>query len=336
VSYQPQFIITITPSLVTLIEFIAGLRERILAATVQVPWIPALQKDTRLRNAHSSTAIEGNPLTLEQVRAVEEGRQLVGVTDRAKREVLNYFAGLRFIEKNLKQSPLTHEDILKLHKVIAADVMDQGTAGRYRMIRVRVGRLVPPPPEDVSGLMFELLEWWNKESGKLSPVISSAIIHHRFESIHPFADGNGRMGRALALWELYRRGFDTHHIFSVDEFYWEDRSRYYAALDAARQQGDDLTSWLEYTAEGLHVTLEKVWTRVQRLSAESGRKKLVLRPKQEQLLRMLRDHHSMTPQEIWDSIGVSKQGALDLLRPLMRAGLVKRVGTRKSGRYILG
>jgi Fic family protein len=68
------------------IETIAALRERILAAAVQVPWIPALQKDTRLRNAHSSTAIEGNPLTLEQVRAVEEGRELSGVADRAKRK----------------------------------------------------------------------------------------------------------------------------------------------------------------------------------------------------------------------------------------------------------
>lgn len=332
-NYQPLF--TITPSLLARVENIAALREKILAATVQVPWIAALQKDARLRNAHSSTAIEGNPLTLEQVRAVEEGRELAGVTDRAKREVLNYFAGLRFVEKNLNKPRLTHEDMLKLHKVIAADVMDQGTAGRYRTIGVRVGRFVPPPPEDVSGLMFELLEWWNKESGKHSSVISSAIIHHRFESIHPFADGNGRMGRALALWELYRRGFDTHHIFSVDEFYWEDRPRYYTELDAVGQQGGDLTGWLEYAAEGLRVTLEKVWTRVQRLSAESGRKKLVLRPKQEQLLQMLRDHKSMTPQEVWNSIGVSKQGALDLLRPLMKSGLVKRVGTRKSGRYIL-
>ena len=332
-SYQPQF--TITPALLARVENIAALREKILAATVQVPWIPALQKDTRLRNAHSSTAIEGNPLTLEQVRAVEEGRELAGVTDHAKREVLNYFAGLRFIEKNLKKSRLTHEDLFKLHKVIAADVMDQGMAGRYRTIGVRVGRFVPPPPTDVSGLMFELLEWWNAESRKHSSVISSAIIHHRFESIHPFADGNGRMGRTLAVWELFRRGFDTHHIFSVDEFYWEDRPRYYAELDAARQQDDDLTSWLEYAAEGLHGTLEKVWTRVQRLSAESGRKKLVLRPKQEQLLQMLRDQMSMTPQEIWHGIGLSKQGTLDLLRPLMKSGLVKRVGTRKSGRYIL-
>jgi len=214
-------------------------------------------------------------------------------------------------------------------------VMDQGTAGRYRTIAVRVGRHVPPPPEEVSGLMFELLAWWNKESARLSPVLSSAILHYRFEAIHPFADGNGRAGRALALWELYRRGFDTHHIFSVDEFYWEDRPRYYAALDAVRRQGENLTGWLEYTAEGLHLTLERVWTRVQKLSAQPGQKKLVLRPKQEQLLQLLRDHKRMTPGEIWDALGVSKQGALDLLRPLIKAGLLKRVGTKKEGRYIL-
>ncbi|MBU6411472.1 MAG: Fic family protein [Verrucomicrobia bacterium] len=332
-SYQPQFIIT--PALLARVEQIAALRERILAATVEVPWIPALQKDTRTRNTHSSTAIEGNPLTLEQVRAVEEGREIPAVAARAKREVVNYFAALRFVEKNAAKKTISHEEVLSLHKIMAGDVMDQGTAGRYRTIAVRVGRYVPPPAGDVSGLMFELLAWWNKEAVKISPVLSSAIVHYRFESIHPFADGNGRTGRALALWELYRRGFDTHHIFSVDEFYWENRPRYYAALDAVRREGEDLSGWLEYTAEGLQLTLERVWTRVQKLSAGSTRTKLVLRPKQEQLLRLLRDHKSMTPQEIWDALGVTKQGAIKLMQPLLDAGLVRRVGTRKSGRYIL-
>jgi hypothetical protein len=58
----------------------------------------------------------------------------------------------------------------------------------------------------------------------------------------------------------YRRGFDAHHIFSVDEFYWEDRPRYYAGLDAVRREGEDLTGWREYCAEGLQLTLERVWT----------------------------------------------------------------------------
>jgi Fic family protein len=139
----------------------------------------------------------------------------------------------------------------------------------------------------------------------------------------------------LALWELYRRGFDSHHIFSVDEFYWENRARYYAALEKVRDEGDDLTRWLEYSAEGLRVTLEHVWTRIQKLTAHAGKAKLVLRPKQEQLLHLLRDRKALTPREIWEGVGVSKQGALDLLRPLIKAGLVRRIGTKKSGRYVL-
>jgi len=332
-SYQPKF--TITSRLLTLAQDIAALRERIAGATIEVPWIPALQKDTRARNTHSSTAIEGNPLTLEQVRAVEEGRTLTAVPDRARREVVNYFAALRHVEKHSGKKSIAHEDVLRLHKIIAGRVMEQGEAGRYRTIRVRVGPYSPPPPERVSGLMFELLEWWNKDSGALTPVLSSAIVHYQFEAIHPFADGNGRTGRALALWELYRRGFDTHHIFSVDEYYWEGRPRYYAALQAVPQHGEDLTSWLEYTTEGLLLTLERVWQRIQHLSARSKGKKLVLRPKQEQLLRLLRERGSLSPKEIWDGVGVSRQGAMDLLRPLMEAGLVKREGTRKSGRYVL-
>ena len=332
-NYQPQF--TITPALLARVEAVAALRERIQGAAVQVAWIPALQKDTRARNAHSSTAIEGNPLTLEQVRAVEAG-EVLPVPARIRREVVNYFAALRHVEKQAAKKRLTHEDVQRLHGIIAGEVMDQGEAGRYRTIRVRVGTYVPPPPEEVSGLMFEfLVEWWNKDSPVLSPVLSSAIVHYRFEAIHPFADGNGRTGRALALWELYRRGFDSHHIFSVDEFYWEDRPRYYAALQAVRRQGDDLTSWLEYSAEGLQQTLERVWQRIQQFSASRSRATLVLRPKQEQLLQLLRARGSLSPREIWDGLRISKQGAMDLLRPLLKAGLIKRLGTLKNGRYVL-
>ena len=331
-SYKPRF--SITPRLLSQVEAVATLRERIQGAAIEVSWIPALQKDTRTRNVHASTAIEGNPLTLEQVRALEEGRELAAPEQRSQREVLNYFAGLRYVEKRAGKKTLRHEDLFELHRILANGVMDQGEAGRYRAITVRVGRYRPPAPNDVSGLMFALLDWWNKKSDELSPVLSSAVLHYRFEAIHPFADGNGRTGRALALWELYRRGFDTHHIFSVDEFYWEDRPRYYAALDAVRVGGEDLTGWLEYSAEGLRQTLENVWLRVQAFQIKSP-EKLVLRPKQERLLQLLRDHRSMAPAEIWAALNVSRQGAMDLLRPLLEAGLVEKIGSKKMGRYAL-
>lgn len=285
--FDPQF--RITPRLLRDMETVAELRTKITTATVQVTWTPRLQQDSRQRGAHASTAIEGNPLTLPEVQALEAG-----------------------------------------------GVMDQGEAGRYRTIAVRVGRHLPPPPDMVSGLMRELLAWWNGPSAEWSPVLTSAILHFRFEEIHPFADGNGRLGRMLALWEFYRRGFDTQHIFSVDEFYWEDRPRYYASLAAAGTDDGDLTGWLEYSTEGLRVTLERVWLRVQQLAAAGANKKTVLRPRQEQLLHLLRERHGLAPQEIWAALGVTKQGAAHILAPLLKSKIVRRIGTRKNGKYVLG
>ena len=332
-NYEPQF--SITPHLLSQVEAIAALREKIARTAFVLPWIPALQKDTRTRNAHASTAIEGNPLTLEQVRAVEEGREPAASPARAKREVTNYFAGLRYVEKHAAKKRIRHEDILELHRILAGGgVMDQGEAGRYRSMRVRVGRHVPPPPHEVPGLMFELLEWWNMESVKISPVLSSAILHYRFEAIHPFADGNGRAGRALALWDLYRRGFDTHHIFSVDEYYWENRPRYYAELEAVHKAGEDLTRWLEYCAGGLLQALERAWVRMQAYDVKAA-KKITLRPRQEQLLNLLRDSNGVAPSEIWAALRVSRQGAMDLLRPLLEAGIVEKIGGKKTGLYVL-
>jgi Fic family protein len=330
--YLPQY--TISPQLLAKAEEIAALRERIRMASVTPSWIPVLQKDTRARIVHASTAIEGNPLSLEQVRALEAGRDPGLPQPLEKREVFNYFSGLRFVEKRAANSRISHEDIFELHHLLAADVMDQGEAGRYRSISVRVGHHVPPPPHEIPGLMFDLLEWWNKESAKLSPVLSSPILHSRFEAIHPFDDGNGHTGRAMALWDLYRRGFDAHRIFPVDEFYRQDRPGYYRHLDGVREAGGDLTGWLEYCAEGLHQTLEKAWLRVQAFNRNTPGK-VVLRPRQEELLNLLRDQGSLAPNEIWSALNVSRQGAMDLLRPLMEAGLVEKVGGKKMGRYIL-
>jgi len=331
--YVPKF--TVTAHLVKIIEEIATLREKITASTIQVPWMPALQKDARVRNTHSSTAIEGNPLTLEEVQILEDGRQLPTATARSKREVLNYFSALRFIEKNSSKKIIMEKDLFKLHNIISTDVMDQGKAGEFRKIAVRVGNYSPPKPDIVPQLTSDLLDWWNQLSSKWSPVISSAIVHYRFEAIHPFGDGNGRTGRALALWELYRRGFDTDHIFSVDEFYWEDRQGYYRALDNVRQHNDDLTGWLEYVAEGIRLILERVLHRIQELSLSLGQEKVVLRPKQERLLNLLRNKKSMSPKEIWKALDISKQGAMDLIKPLIKAEIIQKIGTKKSGKYIL-
>ena len=92
---------------------------------------------------------------------------------------------------------------------------------------------------------------------------------------------------------------------------------------------------MEYSAEGLQQTLERVWERMGQLAVSSASKKLVLRPRQEQLLKLLGRSGGLSPAEIRKALKISKQGAIDLLHPLLEAGLVRRVGTLKTGRYIL-
>lgn len=331
--YQPKF--GVSPKLVGRLENIATLREKIISAAVQVPWVPVLQKETRDRTIHSSTAIEGNPLTLDEVRLLAEGSPAPDIKDRPRREILNQLAALRFITKASKTRRVLESDIRQINKLVGIGVMDQGRSGSYRNMGVTVGDFRPPGPVLVPPLMEDLVRWWNEDASKLSPVLSSGILHYRFEEIHPFADGNGRTGRLLALWELYRRDFDTHHIFAVDEFYWEDRPRYYRELKDVRKRKGDLTVWLEYVAEGLETVLSQARDRLQNLGIQSKAGKISLRPRQEKLLGILRDRGPMAPAELRSILALSKQGTLDLLRPLMQADLVRRVGGHKTGKYEL-
>jgi DNA-binding CsgD family transcriptional regulator len=109
---------------------------------------------------------------------------------------------------------------------------------------------------------------------------------------------------------------------------------YYAALEQVRLAGEDLSRWLEYSAEGLKQTLERVWIRVQRFQA-SSKERMVLTPKQEKLIGLLGEIGSLSPSEIWAQLSVSKQGALKLMRPLIDAGMIVKHGSAKTGRYFL-
>ena len=271
-SYRPKF--RITSRLLSQIDDIAVTREAILASTTRATWTPAQRPEgRRVRNTHSSSGFDGKSFTLEKVLALANGQDFPIVTERSERQLLTHFSKRLSVGRTSGRVNWTHEDVLKLHKVIArGEVMDQRPAGRYRTINVRAGRFVPPPPSEVSRLMCELLEWWNTKALELSAVVTSAIVHYRISDIHPFPDGNGRVGRALALWELYRNGFDSHSIFSLNEHYWGERRHYYAALRAVYHQGEDLTGWLEYSAEGLRLALERIQLRTQQQSS------LLLRP----------------------------------------------------------
>src|SRR5205823_10346819 len=114
-------------------------------------------------------------------------------------------------------------DIFHLHRIISAGAVDEGPLGAYRKIDVRAGFHRGAPWKKVPSLVRDLLHWLNGPAKELPAVFSSAILHLRFVEIHPFRDGNGRVTRALGTWELYRKGFDTLHIFSLDDILMENR-----------------------------------------------------------------------------------------------------------------
>ena len=331
--YLPQYMVT--AHLLRLLESSASLRTTIEMSTISVTWIPRLTKEAFSRMAHSSTAIEGNPLTLKEVRILADGGGLPQAKPRYVIEIFNYFAALRYISHRANKKSISEEDILRLHTIVGKDAIDREPVGAFRTYQVYVGNHIPPKAKDVSRLIKELLEWFNDKGQSLPAVLSSTILHYQFEFIHPFGDGNGRVGRVLATWELYRRKFDSHHIFSVDEIFWENRQRYYAALSNVREQKGDLTDWLEFVGEAIELTLERVWTRIELVRAlQKKGEPILLSPKQERLLQLLQNS-PMGIREIQLELKVTKAGAHFLLKPLIENKLVKRVGGYKTGRYVL-
>jgi Fic family protein len=190
--YQPP--LTITPVILALVEEIGEILGRwSLAAGYELA--PHLRRGNRIRTIQASLAIENNSLSLEQVTAVLDGERVLGLP-REIQEVRNAFAAYEHLPH---WRPAALDDLLAAHGVLMAGLLDE--AGRFRCGGVGIYRgadLVhtAPPANRVAVLMADLLAWLAR--GELHPLVASCVFHYEFEFIHPFADGNGRLGR---LWQ---------------------------------------------------------------------------------------------------------------------------------------
>ncbi len=337
--YKPLF--QISPTLLRLATQATEIKVWINSAVVDVAWLPILQRETAARLAHSSTAIEGNPLTLPEVEALARGEE-IGAKATDKQEILNALAAMHWLWGREPGTPVKEPDLSHLHRILTRKVLPDEQSGKYKTRSNRVvdhrGITVytPPPPEKAKPLTLELLEWINsKESEALHPIIAGAIAHHRLVSIHPFADGNGRISRALALWLFYSRGFDTHHLFALDEFFEQDRQRYYQKIQQARDLDDDLSYWLEYIAEGIVETLNKVKERILGLSISAKAPRMLLTKRQEDILRFMRDKGRVKSPDIEKAFSLTRARVGQILKPLIDAGLVIREGQTRATTYHL-
>ena len=194
----------ITSHLIKLFEGIASATALINGARLQEILKVTLEKDAFARSVHSSTWIEGNLLSLAQVRVVSEGQDVL-VEKNQKLEVSNCIAAMRSILKN-RNKIATEKDLLAVHTRMIKGLLPTKRAGKYRSVRNYVvdarKRVIftPPAPAKVNGRMKDLFLWLKDKDQH--PIVRSAIFHHEFLTIHPFVDGNGRVARAMAQWLL--------------------------------------------------------------------------------------------------------------------------------------
>ena len=330
--YRPKF--EVSARVARLLEDIAEVRERVRSSLVRVPWVPSLVQDAMARAAWGSTAIEGCTLSLEAVRGLLQGKDAPNYPQKHVRMAKNYLNALAWIQKKEKSKTLWEKDVFRLHSMLSEGAVEEGPIGAYRRVDVRAGLHVGAPWRDVPALMHSLLVWLNGPARELPSVFVAAILHFRTVDIHPFRDGNGRIARVLSTWELYRAGFDTLHVFALDEVLQEHRPFYIKNLQRVQVEGHDLGGWIEFIAEAILETLQRVDKRIQAIGP-LAKKPLSLTLRQERLLTLLRERGQTGIREISHALKVTPPGAHYAIGPLLNAGIIQRIGSHKATKYTL-
>jgi len=343
--FKPNF--RYTHKIVKSLTTIVGARTIILNAPLIPKWEVSLRREALLKSAHASTAIEGNPLTLEQVTDLAAGRDIM-VRRKDKQEVLNYIAALDKIPGFAERAPFAKADLLELHKIVTKETLDNpADEGTFRNHQVAVvnratGEIIfmPPQTDRVASLIDEYLEWFNsQEAEEIDPVLTAGVIHYELVRIHPFVDGNGRTARVMASLILYRRGFDIKRFFTLDDYYDQDRRGYYAALKTVDQSTLDLTTWLEYFTEGVAVSIKAVKDKVVGLSKDikvlKEKGQIALTERQMKIVERIVAKGSITNREVRGITGLSDEGVRNEINKLISLKVIAPKGKGRSLHYIL-
>lgn len=272
---------------------------------------PHLRKENRIRTIHSSLAIEQNSLTLEQVTAILDGKRILGNPNEI-REVKNAYATY---EMMLELNPYSVDDLLEAHKKMMAGLISENGKFRTSGVGVFAGDQVihmAPPAKLVPGETQNLITWYC--NSKVHPLIKSAIFHYEFEFIHPFADGNGRMGR---LWHSLLLG-NWNEIFfwlPIEELIRSRQEEYYQALGKSDELGES-SPFVEFMMEVILDTLKE--------TTVVGKTKKAENPQVQKLLEVL-DGEELSATEIMERLGLSHRPTFrrNYLNPALEEGLIE-------------
>lgn len=298
-----------------------------------------------LREAVSSTRIEGTQATIEEVLDADAA----GVGRGADvEEVVNYVEAMRWGAERLDELPISSRLLREMHKRLMAGVRGRDLApGEFRTTQNWIGPpgstiesapFVPPPPSELP----ELLSDWERfahEEPEMPLLVQNALLHAQFETIHPFLDGNGRLGRLMLLFLLVARERLPGPLLYLSAHLERNRETYYAALQTVREEGDALP-WFDLfltsvkseatDAVGRAEQIVALRDRYLEAAASLGTANAVA------LVDLICENPVVTTRAIESRLGVSRPTALRLLRRMEERGVLseQKAGARGQRRYV--
>lgn len=303
-TYQPPY--TITPEILNRVAAISEAIGRLTVLTDQTRAL-RLRRINRIRTIHGSLAIEGNTLSEAQITAILEGKRVIA-PPREVQEVKNALAAYDRFDS---WKPEADKDLLEAHKILMSGLIDEAGSYRHGGVGVMAGSQVihmAPPADRVPQLMADLFGWLAATDAH--PLIASSVFHYEFEFIHPFADGNGRMGR---LWQslILARWNPLFADIPVESLIFEHQAEYYQALQESTQKTDSAP----FIAFMLRMILDTVTTSTPEVAPE-------VTP-EVRLISVLAGE--MTRQQLKEALGLKDDEHFrkSYLLPALEAGLIE-------------
>ena len=316
--YTPPFTMTdeITNLVIEIAEFTGA-----MTVSEQLSKNPKLRRENRIRSIHSSLAIEQNSLTMDQVSDIIDGKRVLGPPQDI-REVQNAYEAYEIMTR---LNPYSVRDLLKAHKIMTEGLVKEAGVFRSKSVGVYAGeRLIHigTPANYVPVLIGQLFNWLKKS--KLHPLVKSCIFHYEFEFIHPFADGNGRTGRLwhtliLAKWQKFFLWIPIETIIH------ERQADYYKALNSSNIDGE--------STEFARFMLELIRDLLKELSHNGVMNKE--KTLDEKLLDLLKDDGNQSAAGLAEIVGCSQRTVQRVLKRLVDAGKIERIGSNRFGHYVI-
>lgn len=316
--YTPPF--TITDEILRLVSEIS---ERVGELNVmlgeRMP-SPMLRKENQIKTIHSSLAIEHNSLSLQQVTDVINGKHVLGAPNEIQ-EVKNAVQAYQLMQS---LDAFQKKDLLRAHGLMMAGLVDN--AGQYRKggVGVFAGEQcihMAPPADRVPFLMADLFEWISTTD--THPLVSSCVFHYEFEFIHPFIDGNGRMGR---YWQtmLLSRWKGIFAWLPVETIVKQHQQDYYDAIAQSDSQGNS-TIFITFMLRCILQTIKEQ----QKVTDKVAYK--VTDKSEDKLLNIIRATPAITIRQLMQMLSLSDSGVRKILRRLQQQGRIVRIGANKNG-----